>query len=130
MWIGIDVTDSSAAGGEMVRVCPNPLTCTAPQKVTGLPAGAATLDKNKDGSGNFIDHDDTVFVAWDAPVFEEFYNPLTDVQGCVLEDPNTPHKPSGLCEPTWVIPEDDPRHIPGGVDLGARIIIQVVDIYN
>ena len=57
-------------------------------------------------------------VAIDAPVFAGYYNALTDV------DP----KPSGLSTPTWVIPEDDPRHIPGGSEMGLDLKIQVINI--
>lgn len=62
----------------------------------------------------------TLAVAIDAPVFEGFYNVFTDP---------TP-KPSGLDAPTWIIPENDPtgRWIPGGVDLGLDLKIQVINI--
>jgi len=57
-------------------------------------------------------------VAIDAPVFAGYYNALTDV------DP----KPSGLSVPTWIIPEDDPRHIPAGSEMGLDLKIQVINI--
>ena len=53
--------------------------------------------------GNPIFNAPGLGIAIDTPVFEAFYNPLTDVFGC---DPNetstpfaTPHKPNGL----WVV---------------------------
>jgi hypothetical protein len=55
----------------------------------------------------------------DVPVFEGYWNALTDV------DP----KPSGKDMPTVVIEKDDTdRHHPGGVLLGAELKIQVTKI--
>ena len=52
------------------------------------------------------------------PVFREFYNQYTDVNP----------KPSGLSAPTLIIEPDDPRHVPGGVTLGADLKIQITGI--
>jgi hypothetical protein len=79
-------------------------------------------------SGRLIDassHD--LFIGIDVPVFEGFYNPLTDPEP----------KPSGLDDPTYIIPDGsnkyspDPRHPdydPDGQDFGVDLKIQVTDI--
>ena len=68
-------------------------------------------------------------IAIDVPVFEGFYNPLTDALACV------PTKPSGKLVPSWIIPEylsdnvtPNPLHDPDGIDLGLDLKIQVTDI--
>jgi hypothetical protein len=63
---------------------------------------------------------DKIVVAIDAPVFEGYWNSLTDV------DP----KPSGLSAPTYVVPADMPGFDPRGMDFGLDLVIQVTDIYT
>jgi hypothetical protein len=57
-------------------------------------------------------------VGFDVPAFAGYYNEHTDV--CP--------KPSRRDSPTWVIPANDKRHVPGGVDLGIDLKVQVIDI--
>ena len=60
-----------------------------------------------------------LYVAIDVPVFEGYWNSLTDV--CP--------KPSGLTTgPTWEITKDDYRYDPDGVDMGLDLKIQVTGI--
>lgn len=59
-------------------------------------------------------------LALDVPVFEGYYNELTD------PDP----KPSGVNDPSLVILESDTaRHHPDGIQLGVDLKIQVTDLY-
>jgi hypothetical protein len=76
----------------------------------------------RSGGGN-----NKLYIAIDVPVFEGFYNPLTDP---------TP-KPSGLNYPTYIIPDGsrkyvdmaaDPNYDPDGQDFGVDLKIQVTDI--
>jgi len=60
-----------------------------------------------------------IIMGLDVPVFRDFWNEYTDVD----------EKPSGKSSPTVVIEKDDERHIPTGVDLGAEIKIQIIEIY-
>jgi hypothetical protein len=62
-----------------------------------------------------INSADLITIGLDAPVFEGYYNPLTDPEP----------KPSGLNDPTLIIMKNDPRWNPDGVDLGVDIKIQV-----
>jgi len=86
---------------------------------------------------------DTLEIAIDVPVFEGFYNPLTDVFGCqdaAATSAGTGTKPSGLCVPTAIIGDTAPdhRYFPDGnsgtpgspIDfiMGLDIKIQVVCI--
>jgi hypothetical protein len=69
-----------------------------------------------------------IFVGIDVPVFEGYYNPLTDA--LVLKDVGMgfPTKPSGLLVPTYIIPDDMPGYDPDGMDFGLDLKIQVSDI--
>jgi len=64
-------------------------------------------------------------IAIDTPVFEGYYNSLTDM---LQPDGSYAPKPSGLDHPTWIIPKSDARWIPGGVDMGLDLKIQVINI--
>ncbi len=64
---------------------------------------------------------DMIVVGLDVPVFEGFYNPLTDPEP----------KPSGKDDPTWIILKSDTvRYHPDGIDLGVDIKIQITKIYR
>jgi hypothetical protein len=72
-------------------------------------------------SGRLTDCDaHQLYIAIDVPVFEGFYNPLTDPEP----------KPSGLNDPTVIIAKDDPRWNPDGVDLGVDLKFQVTNIWK
>jgi hypothetical protein len=66
------------------------------------------------------DLDDKVVVGIDAPVFDGYYNMYTDPEP----------KPSGLNDPTYIIPADMPGFDSHGMDFGLDLKIQVVNIYN
>ena len=71
---------------------------------------------------------DIITVGLDVPVFEGFYNPLTDM---LQADGTYAKKPSGLDNPTVIILKSDiARYFPDGVDLGADIKIQVTNVYK
>jgi len=61
---------------------------------------------------------DQIVIGLDVPVFEDYYNALTDPKP----------KPSGLDFPTVIIEKEDPRWNPDGVELGVDIKFQVTDI--
>jgi hypothetical protein len=79
----------------------------------------SSLPLNKEqATPNFLD---VITIGLDVPVFEGYWNSLTDV------DP----KPSGLSAPTVVILESDTdRYFPDGIDLGVDIKIQVTRIWK
>jgi hypothetical protein len=75
----------------------------------------------KQVAGPFVlanDAEHFVYIGIDVPVFEGYWNSLTDV------DP----KPSGLSAPTYVVPADMPGFNPRGMDFGLDLKIQVTDI--
>jgi hypothetical protein len=72
--------------------------------------------------GNLGDPQHTVTVGLDVPVFEGFWNDLTDALAC------PDGKPSGKDTPTVELTGS--RNVPGGIELGADIVIQVTDIYK
>jgi hypothetical protein len=126
----------TTAGGDLVGVG----TCNLPVMVTS--DTLSKVDVSANPGIQWENHDDNVWVVIDVPVFEGYYNPLTDALGCVdanndgipdgapAPDPNA--KPSGLCAPTVIIGTGDPRYDPDGsanIVLGADVKIQVVDIY-
>jgi hypothetical protein len=128
MYIGIDAADLRASpAGDLVPVGTCNLTKVASDSLSkeDIDPGPAWVYK---------DHDDYIHVAIDVPVFEEFWNPLTDALGCV--NPGDPEaKPSGLCEPTVVLDPvtDADRYDPGGtlnIQLHAQVIVQVTCIGN
>jgi hypothetical protein len=68
-----------------------------------------------------------LYIAIDVPVFEGYYNPLTDPEP----------KPSGLDDPTYIIPDGtkmytdkarDPNYDPDGQNFGVDLKIQVTSI--
>jgi hypothetical protein len=72
--------------------------------------------------GDPDDQTDIITVGIDTPVFEGYWNELTDL----LANPNG--KPSGLDQPTVVLKGD--RNVPEGITLGADIVIQITRIWN
>jgi hypothetical protein len=67
---------------------------------------------------------DKIVVAIDVPVFEGYWNELTDR----LVNPDG--KPSGKDLPTYVVPADMPGFDPDGMDFGLDLKVQVTDIYK
>jgi hypothetical protein len=120
-WTPADMKPEDA-GGLLKLVGDPPANCPGAKWVLDCPK---PIRKYKpDYNGN-----DIIMIGLDAPVFEAYYNPLTDAIAC------DPTKPSGLNEPSWVIPEflsdnvtPNPLHDPEGVDLGLDIKIQITDI--
>lgn len=115
-WLG----DALYIGVDTVKDWPN----TAEPPGDLLPVGSGTppilvvsdnLSKFKNQVG---DQTDNIIIGLDVPVFEGYYNQLTDP---------TP-KPSHLNAPTVILSGD--RNVPEGITLGADIIIQVTSIYN
>ncbi len=90
--------------------------------VGARPVGTAPVATNTGLSGNLSSPgnlSDQLAVLFLTPVFEDYYNALTDAG----------YKPDWWPFEDWApIPKGDPRHIPGGVDLGADIKIQVTGI--
>lgn len=120
LYIGIDSQNPlpAGAGGDLVYVGDPPAGTpgTAAKWVMDAPR---PLEKFDYGAG--FNLNDTITVALDVPVFEGYYNQLTDVA----------LKPSGLDDPTLVILETDiARYFPDGVDLGLDLKIQVTGIGN
>ncbi len=105
LYLGIGVSGDNTTG----------MTLVGPAPVPG-PPGAKIVS----GFGATLDGIVTnqIVVGIDVPVFEGFYNPLTDPEP----------KPSGLDDPTWIILTGDYRYFPNGVDLGLDLKIQVTDI--
>jgi hypothetical protein len=111
LWVGVGVDGDNTTG--MHRVGAPPCGPPGAKKVPGF----------GDKLDGIIER--SLIIGIDVPVFEGFYNPLTDP---------TP-KPSGLDAPSWVIPKflsdnvtPNPLHEPDGIDLGLDLKIQVVDI--
>ena len=124
LYVGLNASQQPLPLDGLVLVGPAPADCDTDAVYTGL---SGTLDV-----GNPIFNAPGLGIAIDTPVFEAFYNPLTDVFGC---DPNetstpfaTPHKPNGLCVPTHIIPLGDDLHVPDGVDVGLDVKVQVTAI--
>jgi hypothetical protein len=107
------------AGGDLVWV--GNVTPPGPPGALKVWDSPEPIYKAKSGPQNQTDR---IVVGLDVPVFEGFYNPLTDALAC------PDGKPSGLDEPTVVIAEDDPRWDPDGVDLGVDLKIQVTNIWK
>jgi len=127
LYIGIDAVDLRpiAAGGDLTPVGP-----TLPSGPPGTSAifimqSSLGLDKNV---GPALNLNDTITIGLDVPVFEGYYNALTDM---LQADGTYLLKPSGLSAPTVVILESDTaRYFPDGVTLGVDLKIQVENIYN
>ncbi len=105
LFVGFDVSDPNLDGDDFVNVG---------AALAVPPSAQAILSTFK------LDGVTTVqlAVALDTPVFAGYYNALTDVD----------LKQNGLSVPSWIIPKTDPRWIPGGVDLGLDLKVQVIDI--
>jgi len=69
-------------------------------------------------SGPDYNLNDTITLGLDVPVFQGYYNELTDVAT----------KPSGLDAPTVILTGD--RNVPTGITLGMDLKIQVTDIWK
>jgi hypothetical protein len=110
LYVGIDaaVKKPVAAGGDLVLVGDAPAGPPGAKWVMDAPVPLHKVTPN-------INSADLITIGLDAPVFEGYYNPLTDPEP----------KPSGLNDPTLIIMKNDPRWNPDGVDLGVDIKIQV-----
>jgi hypothetical protein len=64
-------------------------------------------------------------VAIDVPVFEGYYNNITDM---LQPDGTYLPKPSGLDDPTFIIDDSHPDFDPDGMDFGVDLKIQVTNI--
>jgi hypothetical protein len=76
-----------------------------------------------------LNTDDAIWVAIDVPVFEGYYNKLTD--DLVMKDIDGDgdlEKPSGLTAPTYIVPADMPGFDADGMDFGLDLKIQVTAI--
>jgi hypothetical protein len=110
LYVGIDPTQTTVDPfdeTEMVRVGPKTITCGQAAQATGCTGNLSVGDTV-----------DCLAVMFLAPAFEDYYNALTDV--------NT--KPAWWPADWAPIPNTDPRHIPGGVDLGLDLKVQVTGI--
>lgn len=112
MFIGIDAIDKwpEADGGDLVWV--------GAAKPSGPPGAIPVVSDGllKIQSGG--DRIDTITVGIDVPVFEGYYNAITDAM-------------IGMPVPTVVIPiSDTARYHPDGVTLGVDIKIQITNIYK
>jgi hypothetical protein len=115
LYVGVGVSGDNVTG--MYKVGPAPC---------GPPGAVEVQGFRSQLNGKILDE---LCIGIDVPVFEAHYNPLTDALACV------PTKPSGLNEPSWVIPQylsdnvtPNPLHDPDGIDLGLDLKIQVTDI--
>jgi len=111
LYVGWDVDDTAA---QMTLVGP---------AVAPPPSAQQILT-----SGRLINCDDhELYIAIDVPVFEGYYNPLTDPEP----------KPSGKDDPTYIVPDGSlmytdmpahPAYDPEGMDFGVDLKIQVTSI--
>jgi hypothetical protein len=117
LYVGIDakILKPKAAGGNLTCVGPPPATQPGAVWVMDCPK---FLHKSSTPPGYNLN--DTITVGLDVPVFETYYNDLTDPEP----------KPSGLNDPTLVILKDDPRWNPDGIDLGVDLKFQVTGIWK
>jgi hypothetical protein len=111
----VDDEKPEDAGGELVWV--GNVTPPGPPGALHLWDSPQPIYKSRSGPQNQTDR---IVIGLDVPVFEDYYNALTDPKP----------KPSGLDWPTVIIEKDDPRWNPDGVDLGADIKIQVTNIWQ
>jgi hypothetical protein len=111
-----------AAGGNLVWV--GNVTPPGPPGALKVWDSPEPIYKSK---GAFKNETDRIVIGLDVPVFEDYYNPLTDM---LQEDGTYAKKPSGLDDPTVIIAKDDPRWDPEGVDLGVDLKIQVTNIWK
>jgi len=119
LYVGIDsaIKKPVAAGGDLVLIGAAPAGPPGAKWVMDAPIPLHKITPNLNSA-------DLITLGLDVPVFEGFYNVLTDP---------TP-KPSGLMAPTYIIKKflDDgspnPLWNPEGIDLGVDIKIQVTYI--
>lgn len=114
LYVGFDV-DGAAANMALV----GPALAPPPSAQPVIPAAAI---------GSLDDCDPhELYIAIDVPVFEGFYNPLTDPEP----------KPSGENDPTYIVPDgsrmytdmaEHPAYDPEGMDFGIDLKIQVTGI--
>ena len=85
------------------------------------PILVATGTLEKAYPGNVGDPTHWVTVGLDTPVFEGYWNSITDALAC------PDGKPSGRDLPTLVL--TGARNVPAGIDLGADIVIQITGFH-
>lgn len=105
LYVGIDPSQNPLPVSGMVVVGPPLAPAPSAQRVLAV----GTLD----GITSQL-----LGIAVDVPVFEGFYNDLTDPEP----------KPSGLDDPTFIIPANFPGFNPNGMDFGIDLKVQVIDI--
>jgi hypothetical protein len=113
LYVGIDATQVPNPTSGMTLVGPPPLVGPPGAKPV---LAIGTLD-------GIISQQ--LAIAVDVPVFEGYYNALTDM---LLADGTYAPKPSGLADPTWIIPKTFPGYNPLGMDFGLDLKVQVTDI--
>ncbi len=122
LYVGIDVLAAQPKAADLVPVGGPPPGAPG---TSALWVMDAPIPLHKKAPYNF---NDTITVGLDVPVFEGYYNELTDM---LQADGTYLPKPSGLNAPTLVIAKTDPRWIPiDGVDLGLDLKIQVTNIWK
>ena len=125
LYVGIDaqIPKPKLAGGNLTCVGPPPATQPGAVWVMDSPRPLQKVDAPPHG----YNLNDLIWVGLDVPVFEGYYNELTDM---LQEDGSYLPKPSGLDDPTLVILETDvDRYFPDGVDLGLDLKFQVTNIW-
>jgi hypothetical protein len=105
LWVGLDASQ-------------DPFFITGLTWVGAAPSGPPGATAGPIVTGNLTANNksDLLGIAILAPVFENYYNALTDT------------KPGWWPSQWQPIPNTDPRHVPDGVDLGLDLKIQVTKI--
>ncbi len=106
LWVGFDASQDPVPTTGMTKVGPADAPPLSAQEILTT----VTLDT--------VTRTTQLAIAIDVPVFEGYYNVLTDP---------TP-KPSGMDVPSLIIPADRPDFDPTGMDFGIDLKIQVIDI--
>jgi hypothetical protein len=121
LWVGFDPIQDDPATPEIEK--------TVGMSLVGPPVDPPPSAQPILASTNLTDATVTqLAVAIDTPVFEGYYNPLTDPEP----------KPSGLDDPSWIIPDGSGKYSPipvahpaydaTGMYFGIDLKIQVTDI--
>jgi hypothetical protein len=116
-YVGIDaaVPKPQAAGGDLVLIGDPPANQPGAKLVMRAPKPLHKFTP--------LNMADIITVGIDVPVFEGYYNEITDA---MWQEEFQTTKPSGLDEPTWVVPADFPGFDPNGMDFGLDLKVQVI----